>query len=440
MSQGRSKVFFVVLISSLFLLLTALLIAGQLSNFDRNHAQSMLREVSADVEKHYYDPKLHGVDWQLRFHQAQQNIDTTDSMDGALTEIAALLDSLNDSHTFLIPPKRNYIHDYGFTPQMVGEHCYITRVTAGSDAEKKGLKVGDEVIAIDGHRVSRKVLWKLLYLYDFLRPQPGLQVTLADPSNHPQLVEVAAKIQPSEAINYRLHNGINHMVREFTRASILLHPRYVEKEDLIIIQIPAFDLSIVEVDDVIGKMRRHSAAILDLRGNPGGFTDALDRMIGGMFENDVKVFDRVMRTKTEAMTAHGRRHDTFTGKFAVLIDSESASASELFARVVQLERRGFVIGDRSSGSVMEAEHYRHDFYFDSETYYYVSITNANLIMSDGASLEHVGVDPDIMILPTSQDLAGKRDPVLSRAAKLLGVQINPEDAGKMFPFQEPLEH
>jgi C-terminal processing protease CtpA/Prc len=90
--------------------------------------------------------------------------------------------------------------------------------------------------------------------------------------------------------------------------------------------------------------------------------------------------------------------------------------------------------------VMESEHYRHAFYFDSETYYGVSITEANLIMNDGNSLEHVGVDSDILILPSPQDLAEQRDPVLAKAAKLLGVPISPEEAGKLFPYQGSLEH
>lgn len=89
---------------------------------------------------------------------------------------------------------------------------------------------------------------------------------------------------------------------------------------------------------------------------------------------------------------------------------------------------------------MEALRYRHDFYFDSETYYYVSITDANLLMTDGNSLEHAGVDPDILILPTARDLAEKRDTALAKAAGLFGVQISPEEAGKLFPYQGSLEH
>lgn len=413
----------------------------QISKYDRDHAQSMLKEISAEVEKRYYDPKLHGVDWQARVQDAKQNIDKTDSMDGALSEIAALLDSLNDSHTFLIPPARVNVYDYGVTMQMIGDHCYVTHISPGSDAEKKGLKAGDEVFAIDGHRVSRKVLPRIRYIYEVLRPLPGLQITLLDGAGHQQSFEVAATIQPSERLNFRLHNGANHKARERARIGQLLSPRYVEKgDDLVIIQIPVFALSAPEVDDLIGRMRKHKAAILDLRSNPGGFVGSLDRMLGGLFQSDQKIFDRVARNKTESVSAGGRHHEAFTGRFAVLIDSESASASELFARVVQLERRGFVMGDRSSGSVMEAVHYQHDFYFDSETYYYVSITDANLVMTDGNSLEHSGVDPDILILPTARDLAEQKDPVLAKAATLLGVPISPEEARKLFPYQGPLEH
>lgn len=415
--------------------------AQQISKFDRDHAQSILREVAADIEKHYYDPKLHGVDWGARVQQAKENIDKTDSLDGALSEIAALLDSLNDSHTFLIPPARAYVHDYGFTMQMIGEHCRVTRVTPGSDAEKKGLRAGDEVVALNGHRVSRKIFWKLMYLYKVLRPQPGLQLTLADSPGHERQIEVATKVQPSVVLNFRLHNGVNHVVREAAREGVLLRPRYVEKgDDLLVVRIPEFDLSAQGVDDFIGKMRKHKAVILDLRGNPGGFMETLTRLLGGMFQNDVKIFDRIQRTKSESVSAVGRHHDAFIGRFAVLIDSESASASEIFARVIQLEKRGFVLGDRSSGSVMEAQVYKHYFYFDSKAYYHVLITDANLTMTDGNSLEHTGVDPDIMILPTARDLAEQDDPVLAKAAGLLGVTISPEEAGKMFPYEGPLEN
>ena len=118
-----------------------------------------------------------------------------------------------------------------------------------------------------------------------------------------------------------------------------------------------------------------------------------------------------------------------------VIDSRSASASELFARVVQLQKRGVVIGDTSSGSVMESMHYRYQTGTQTIAFFGASITDADLIMSDGVSLEHRGVVPDETMLPTSADLAANRDPVLAHAAETLGYKMTPEEAGKLFPYQ-----
>jgi C-terminal processing protease CtpA/Prc len=62
---------------------------------------------------------------------------------------------------------------------------------------------------------------------------------------------------------------------------------------------------------------------------------------------------------------------------------------------------------------------------------------ASLKMSDGADLEGKGVTPDTLMLPTSADLAAQRDPVLSAAAQLAGVQLSPEEAAKMFAVVWP---
>ena len=86
---------------------------------------------------------------------------------------------------------------------------------------------------------------------------------------------------------------------------------------------------------------------------------------------------------------------------------------------------------------MEARHYGHQLGTDTAVFFGESITLYNLIMSDGKSLEHSGVTPDEIVLPSAADLANNRDPVLAHAAEILGVKISPEDAGKRFPFEWP---
>ncbi|MBI2820942.1 MAG: hypothetical protein HYX74_01835, partial [Acidobacteria bacterium] len=105
------------------------------------------------------------------------------------------------------------------------------------------------------------------------------------------------------------------------------------------------------------------------------------------------------------------------------------------ARLVQLEKRGTVLGDRTAGAVMQSRYESYQLGAGRVFYYGVSITEADLIMSDGRSLEHVGVEPDEPMLPSAEDLAAGRDPVLAHAAALLGVALEPEEAGALFPIE-----
>jgi len=50
-------------------------------------------------------------------------------------------------------------------------------------------------------------------------------------------------------------------------------------------------------------------------------------------------------------------------------------------------------------------------------------------------VEHVGVTPDELLLPSAQDLATHRDIVLARAVELAGSKIDPAKAGELFPIE-----
>jgi carboxyl-terminal processing protease len=428
-------------IAATYLVICCLVVLCVAQDYDtrkREQAEEMLRDVAEDVKKHYYDPQVHGLDWDAKVRETKEKIDKAGSINQALTIIAALLDSLNDSHTFFLPPPRPYINDYGFQMQMIGSHCYIIRVRPGSDADTKGLRAGDEVVTVDGYTPTRDDFWRIEYLFNILRPQPGLHLALRNPDGSQKQVDINAKFRQLPPVKDVTGSRIFDVIRDSENEAHSVRVRYADRGNgLLIVKFPAFNLTITETDAVVGKMRKYDAVIFDLRGNPGGSVETLRFLLGGIFENKVKIGDRITRNSSVKAieTAGGRRG--FTGKLCVLIDSQSASASELFARVVQIEKRGTVMGDHSSGAVMEALHYSHKIGIDTILFYGASVTEADLKMSDGQSLEHKGVTPDAVSLPTAADLAAGRDPILAQAAGALNVKISPEEAGSLFPYEWP---
>jgi C-terminal processing protease CtpA/Prc len=86
---------------------------------------------------------------------------------------------------------------------------------------------------------------------------------------------------------------------------------------------------------------------------------------------------------------------------------------------------------------MEARDFGESLGFEDKTFYGFSITAGNLLMNDGKSLETTGVTPDEEMLPTAQDIADGKDPVLAHAVQLSGATLDPAAAGKLFPFEWP---
>lgn len=410
-----------------------------LSRVDRERAQEMLKIIAADVRQNYYDSKFHGVDWEATVRAADAEIAKATTLERATSEVAAALESLNDSHTIFMPPRYAVQVEYGWQFQMVGDRCFVTMVKPGSDAEAKGLKPGDEVVTIDGFAPSRGTMSRMHYALNVLSPQSVLHVGLVDTATkkfHNIYVKATVKRAEQAVLSVDLARMNQRLDAEERRD--LSHPRVEEMGDaLMIVKFPSFFQAEPEVEGLLDKACSHKALIVDLRGNVGGSEAVLRYWLGGLFHSDVKIADRVSRKRTEPVLAKSSRHHVFDGKLIVLVDSGSASAAEMFARVVQIGKRGTVLGDRTSGMTMEAKFFPHRIgttaFQDNFLIFGAQITSAELVMTDGKSLEHVGVTPDETLLPSGADLAANRDPVLTRAAELAGVQLDPEKAGKLFP-------
>jgi carboxyl-terminal processing protease len=402
----------------------------KLDKFKVEQGLLILESVHEEVKKHYYDPTFHGVNIDAEFAKAKQKVSTVDSLSRTFGIIADALDSLHDSHTFFEPPVRGYSVEYGFRDKMIGDKCLVTHVRPGTDAEKKGLQPGDQILTINTYPLNRETLFKLNYMYGTLSPQPGLILNVQSPDGSQRRLQIQADIEHFNSLD-----AANDIFYRADKAQENERPRFHEfGDDLIVIQVSNFVMSTIDFDTVISKMRKHKAVVLDMRGNPGGAVSEVEDLLRNVMDHDVHIGDRITRAGRKPENIRGFGHNAYTGKITVILDSESGSAAEVTSRVLQLEKRATVIGELSAGKVMEAQTYV-DFIGAGRVFgYATSVTEADLIMADGKSLENIGVTPDEVVIPTAADLAAGRDPVLARAAAISGVTLTPDDAFKLFPY------
>ena len=418
------------------LLAAALLAPAQLRDTDLIRGRTMLKTIKKDLRNHYYDQTFHGVDLEARFLKAEQDIETATSLGHMLGIIGQAVIDLGDSHTRFVPPARSADFEYGWRMRAVGDRAYVIAVKPGSDAEAKGLKVGDAVISIDGRAIGRRNANSFRYVYYSLRPVPQIRLVVESPGAPPRQIDVMTWIGQAR----RLHDltqgeDIWDYIRELEDASDVHRFFGSTDKKVFVWNVPSFIGDVSEFKRIAAEMSAYKSVVLDLRGNPGGYENTLTGLLGSVLDHDVKVAERRGRGKlSKPLVAKTRGEKAFGGKLAVIVDADSGSAAELFARVIQLEKRGVVIGDRTAGAVMESKLYSREMGAQFSVFYGITITETDLIMADGQSLEGTGVVPDEAVLPTAEDLAAGRDPVLARAISLVGGLISPEEAGKQFPY------
>jgi C-terminal processing protease CtpA/Prc len=402
---------------------------------ERHIIEIVLGDVVQDVKSNYYDPKYHGVDLDALFKEARERVNAAKTYNQALAIVAWVLRKLDDSHTFLITPQRSHkrVYDYKYT--MISDECYIFAVQPGSDAEKKGLKVGDRVLSFNSIVPTHDNLWEINYLFRLLRPQAADELVLQGLDGAQRTLMLSPEMTAEHySVAGKDSSWYERPPQESPQRS------HVFGKSVIIWNFPTFTVPEEAADKLVADSGNYPAMILDLRGNGGGAEQTLLRLVGNVIDHNVTVGTKVMRKANSPLVAKSRGKKAYLGKMIVLVDSRSGSAAEIFARTMQLEHRATVIGDRTAGGVMEARFYPHRFpatSYSAPPDYGAQISHADILMSDGKSLEHTGVIPDTKMVPTASDLAANRDVVLSYAVSLAGGDLSPEEAGKLFPYQWP---
>ena len=272
----------------------------------------------------------------------------------------------------------------GVITTVDGGFVRVVSTTEDTPAWRAGIKPKDFITHVDGKLIYDLPLDEAT---DQLRGKPGSQVRLT-------LRREGAK-KPIELT--------------LTRAVIDVRPvKWEVKKRVGIINLNIFNgRSGDDVRDAVNQINAATADgplgyILDLRSNGGGIVDeAVD--IADLFLEQGEIVSRRGRDPKETQRYYARPGDLAKGRpVVVLVDSGTASASEIVAGALQDHHRALVVGERSFGkgsvqSIMTLGD-RRALRLTTELYY----------LPSGRSIQGEGIDPDIQVPQLSDADRGRR--------------------------------
>jgi len=225
----------------------------------------------------------------------------------------------------------------GITTAMLDSTVTIVGITEGCSAEKAGLRVGDRIYAIDSVIVLKATTTELR---KYTRGKPGTAVSMRILRSGVQDTlniilsrqEVTLKnvtytgIVQNDIGYLRLERFTHNAPTEVRDAIALLHKQAQEKK-----------LSLRGI-------------ILDLRDNPGGLLDAAVSISELFVPQGTMIVSTRGRTNESERRYYSRRAPLEPAlPLAILINDNTASASEIVAGAMQDLDRGVIIGERSFG-------------------------------------------------------------------------------------------
>lgn len=261
---------------------------------------------------------------------------------------------------------------------------YIESPIEGQPADSAGIKAGDEIIEVDGRRVTGMELSKVVKMIKGEKGTP-VMLTIRRPGT-PEDLEFKIVRQHIEVRNVQ-----SHMLKG--------HPDmgYVKITGFIDGTADSVDRAIQEL---IGKSRggRLRGLVLDVRMNSGGLLGESVAIADAFLESGKIVSVRSPTDKDESYDAEA---GMWGFPIVVLVNSNSASASEILASAIQENGRGLVIGDRTFGKAsvqtLVPPYPRTD--------YLVKVTIARYYSPSGRTIQVTGVVPDV---DTPPDAGGKQ--------------------------------
>jgi carboxyl-terminal processing protease len=175
-----------------------------------------------------------------------------------------------------------------------------------------------------------------------------------------------------------------------------------------------------DMDAALWKLHRDGmrSLIIDLRGNPGGLLTASVELADKFISEGTIVSTRG-RSPREDFDYMAHNVGTWRVPLIVLIDGDSASASEIFAGAIHDHRRGTIVGQRSygKGSVQ-------GIFPLNQSKAGVRLTTAKFYSPKGYAISHRGVSPDVDVRSAAKPIGNvltngeQDDPVLKAALQV----------------------
>jgi carboxyl-terminal processing protease len=310
--------------------------------------------------------------------------------------LRGLFSQAGDRYTFFAPPavaeadRQRTAGEFGgigaYVNQDQNGHLVIVNPFSGLPADKAGLQANDVILEINGTSIEG---WTFENAVELLRGEIGSKVTLGI---------------------YRPATS-THFTVEITRARVELPVTSTTMYGNVgYVALSSFNqkATVSLKQDIIGlKEQGAQALILDLRGNPGGL---LDQAVGvsDLFLGEGVVVTQQDRKGGQIVYSAQDGDIAEDIPLVVLIDSGSASASEVVAGALGDHHRAILIGQQSygKGSVQHV--------YDMSDGSQVHVTVAVWLTPDGVSINDQGLQPDITVtMPDNPD--SDQDPFIQAA-------------------------
>ena len=324
-------------------------------------------------------------------------VHTEEKIEGA---IHGLVKSYNDPYTIFLPPKdaeefeENISGNFSGVGMEVGVRNGVITVIAplpDTPAEQAGIFAGDIIVRIDAVSTEGMSIDEAV---QHIRGEKGTEVVLT--------VYREGEIEFKEI--------------SIVRDTITIPTIKTEKRgDTFIISLHSFNaISEMKMQEALREYIQSGTnkIILDVRGNPGGFLQSAVA-IAGYFLPTGKVVVRESfgeNADEQIFRSQGKLLQQYTPKeMVVLINGGSASASEILAGALKAHGVATLIGETTfgKGSVQEL--------INLPSGSSLKVTVARWLTPDGTSISEGGLDPDIEILRTPQQIINGEDPQLDAA-------------------------